>query len=65
MRRHVEQNLAIAIVVSFFLAVPALHAALLGDVTNDGNVDLVDAIVTLQIILKIPGGSSANVSPPN
>ncbi len=62
MRRYLKRNLAIAFFVSFFLAVQALHAALLGDVTNDGHVDLVDAIGTLQVLVKNPGGSSVNAS---
>jgi hypothetical protein len=62
MRRHVKQNVVIAVVASFFLALPAAHAGKPGDVTNDGHVNVLDAVRTLQLLVKNPGGNSASFS---
>jgi len=61
MRMSAPGILLIVLILGFSLSATALHAARLGDVTGDGEVDLLDAVKTLQVISNPPSGT-ANVS---
>ena len=61
MRMSTPKNFSFALIFSFFVTATALHAAQLGDVTGDGEVDLLDAMVTLQVVSNQPVGPG-NVS---
>lgn len=62
MRTSAHKSFAAVILVTLFLGIPGLCAARLGDVTGDGKVDILDAIVTLQVVSNQPAGSPPELS---